>query len=70
MVTAEDAEPDLEALDGDLEGDAWDGSATERFPLETEIPAEASAAKSSFFATPLKARPTFSFLHLWQGSHS
>jgi hypothetical protein len=22
MVTAEDAEPDLEALDGDLEGDA------------------------------------------------
>jgi hypothetical protein len=63
MVTAEDADPDLETLDGDLEGDAWAKTATERLPLETEIPAEASAAKSSFFATPSKERPTFSFLH-------
>jgi hypothetical protein len=63
-VIIEDVEPDLETLEGDLEGEGWAATATERLPLEIEIPAAASIARSSFFATPSKEHPTLSFLHL------
>jgi hypothetical protein len=40
-VITEDAEPDLETLEGDLEGEGWAATAAERLPLEIEIPAAA-----------------------------
>jgi hypothetical protein len=62
-VTVEATDPDLEILEGDagsIRGEA--ATAAERFPLATVMPADTSAVKSNFLATPAKDRPTLSFL--------
>jgi hypothetical protein len=61
MVVA--IEPNLEVLEGDAEvGRGEAATAAERFSLATSMPADASAVRSSFLATPAKDRPTLRFL--------
>jgi hypothetical protein len=62
-VMVEAAEPNLEVLEGDAEASRGEvATAAERFPLATSMPADASAVRSSFLATPIEDRPTLSFL--------
>jgi hypothetical protein len=62
-VIVDVAEPDLETLEGEAESSKGEAAtAAEYFPLAMFMPANASAVKSSFLATPAKDRQTLSFL--------
>jgi hypothetical protein len=62
-VMVEATEPDLEVLEGDAEaGRGEAATAAKCFLLATSMPADASAVRSSFLATPAKDWPTLSFL--------
>jgi hypothetical protein len=58
-VIVDAVEPDLETLEGEAESSRGEAAtAAERFPLATFMPADASAVRSSFLATPANDRLT------------